>query len=350
MSTRVGIIGCGHRGRAHGEAWNALPGCKVVAVADLDPERRSAVSKALSASDTFGHYRDLLEHARPDIVSIALQPNLRLEVIRKACEAGVRGILVEKPAALGLPEHTLMEEAVRQNGVLCIVNYQTRYLPAWRKLRERVRSGALGRIERILVTSRLVALDQGTHLCDQLYAFAGQELPQAAVGQAWGWREGMHPGPTEMFGSFHFDGGLEAFIRLGPDSPTARFNPAAGALAYQLDVWGEGGHGHVDILEGGRTWIRGLSEWEITNESWTTPGVVPQAQKELSQSLLDALEKPGFEPPCSLRHARASFEMCEALCASALERRKIEWPLPAWEHSPMQALRTLSEQPLRKPW
>lgn len=350
MSYRIGIIGCGHRGRDHGQAWNALPSCRVVAVSDLDEQRRSAVGQTLHAEGLFGHYRELLEKARPEIVSIALQPILRLEVIRDACEAGVKGILVEKPAALGLPEHTQMEQVTQKHGVPCIVNYQTRYLPTWRRLRERVLSGTFGRIERIVVTSKLIALDQGSHLCDQLYAFTGERRPKAAVGQAWGWKEGMHPGPIEMFGAFTYDDGLEASIRLGPDSPTARFNPNAGALAYQLDVWGEHGHGHVDILEGGRAWIRGMSDWEIVSESWMAPGIVPQAQKELSQSLVDALDKPGIEPPCSLRHARVSFEMCEALCASALGRKKIEWPLPAWPQSPMQALKGLAATPLTAGW
>ena len=70
---KIGVIG--HTGRGnygHGldVVWKSFPNCKIVAVADADPDGLQKAKERLNVKQGFADYRQMLDDARPDIVSI----------------------------------------------------------------------------------------------------------------------------------------------------------------------------------------------------------------------------------------------------------------------------------------
>ena len=101
---RVGIVGCGARSTAHAAGWVANDGVAIAAVADPIQERRDTLGDkhGVAQAQRYPDFKDMLEQAQLDYISISTKPELREPVVVAAVEAGIKGILCEKPMALSL--------------------------------------------------------------------------------------------------------------------------------------------------------------------------------------------------------------------------------------------------------
>ena len=90
---RFGVVGAGHFGRYHAQKYAALDGARLIAVADIDEERASAVADPLGA-DTLPDHRALI--GRVDAVSVAVPAAAHFPVVKDFLDAGIH-VLVEKP-------------------------------------------------------------------------------------------------------------------------------------------------------------------------------------------------------------------------------------------------------------
>ncbi len=140
---RVGIIGAGWPGQRHADGYAACPDAELVAISDLNLDRRRAFAARYGVEDTYGDYQDLL--ADPDIeaVSVALPNFLHKPATIAALEAG-KHVLCEKPPARTRAEAAAMAEAAAQQERVLAYALQRRFLPATEQLRERVQQGELG--------------------------------------------------------------------------------------------------------------------------------------------------------------------------------------------------------------
>jgi predicted dehydrogenase len=93
--------------------------------------------------ETFDRLRD---NAAVDAVYIALPNSMHCEFTIRSAEAG-KHVLCEKPMAISSAECRRMIEACRLANVKLMIGYRTHYDATFRKLRELVRSGALGEIQ-----------------------------------------------------------------------------------------------------------------------------------------------------------------------------------------------------------
>lgn len=155
---RVGVIGCGRIGSewdrrpdtafplTHAGAFHSLPRATLVAGANRGRERLTAFGRKWGVDALYHDYREMLAQERLDIVCIATHPELHCEQVIAAAEAGVKGILCEKPMALSLAEADEMIATCEKNGVTLIVNHSRRWSPLYRKARELVREGAIGKL------------------------------------------------------------------------------------------------------------------------------------------------------------------------------------------------------------
>lgn len=140
---RIGIMGAGWPGQRHAEGYRACDGAEVVAISDLDPERREAFAARYRVEGQYGRYQDLIDDPEIDAVSVALPNHLHRPATIAALEAG-KHVLCEKPPARTAAEAGAMAEvAQRENGVLAYA-LQRRFLPATKQLHSRVRDGELG--------------------------------------------------------------------------------------------------------------------------------------------------------------------------------------------------------------
>ncbi len=110
---RIGIIGCG-AGVFHLRGYESEPRAKVVALAGLDTERCQRLAKQYEIPAIYGDYRELLEVADIDAVSIAVPNHLHMPVAIAALEAG-KHVLIEKPLARSAEEGEQMIAAAQKS-------------------------------------------------------------------------------------------------------------------------------------------------------------------------------------------------------------------------------------------
>lgn len=141
MTLKVGIIGICGFGREHAVAFKRL-GCDIAAVADVSDELK-ARAEEFSATP-YVDYRELLEHEGLEAISVSLPPRLHPQAIR-ACAAKGLPVFCEKPVA---PSYREAERLLAELGTSTIVavGFCLRYHPVYRRIRELIQSGEIGRI------------------------------------------------------------------------------------------------------------------------------------------------------------------------------------------------------------
>lgn len=142
MAIRVGVIGAGEMGTAHGRAWAAHPDAEVIAVFDPDEERCGKLAKELNAT-AFPTYQAAIELDGVDAVSVATPTCFHAEIACYALSHG-RHVLCEKPLALSLEDADTMVRTAREHNVLLSTSLQYRDFSHNRRLKEIVDTGAFG--------------------------------------------------------------------------------------------------------------------------------------------------------------------------------------------------------------
>ncbi|WP_055669294.1 Gfo/Idh/MocA family protein [Desnuesiella massiliensis] len=139
---RVGIIGCGGIAGMHAFCYQHMPEAKVVAVADIIPERADNMAKIFGAEALY-HGDELLKREDIDVVDICLPTYLHCEYVLKVA-AAKKHVLCEKPMALNLEEGRKMIEATKEAGVKFMVAHVLRFFPENENAKLVMESGAIG--------------------------------------------------------------------------------------------------------------------------------------------------------------------------------------------------------------
>lgn len=154
---RVGIVGAGTMGRVHGESHREA-GHEVVAVYDLRPEAREALARETGARPAES-YEDLLGDPAVEVVDICLPTHLHREYVEAAARAG-KHVICEKPIALSLADARAMIETCQAARVHLYIAHVVRFFPEYRRARELVLAGEVGR-PGIIRTSRMGGFPAG---------------------------------------------------------------------------------------------------------------------------------------------------------------------------------------------
>lgn len=142
---RVAVIGCGSIARMrHLPEYQANPNVEIVAVCDIVPERVKETAEQYGA-EAFTDYQVLLEHIKPDIVSVCLPNYLHAPVSIAALEAGAH-VLCEKPMATSYEEGLAMIEAAKANDRHLMIAHNQRFVASHQKAKELIEAGELGKI------------------------------------------------------------------------------------------------------------------------------------------------------------------------------------------------------------
>jgi predicted dehydrogenase len=123
---KVGMIGCGGMGNAHGPVLARLPNVKVVGTCDLIPEKAKALADKIGVTRHCTDFRDLLPDV--DAVWVCTEPFNRLDIVTTAAKAG-KHIFTEKPISNTLAEADIMIAAARKAKVKYMLGYCLRFWP-----------------------------------------------------------------------------------------------------------------------------------------------------------------------------------------------------------------------------
>ena len=142
---RVAVVGCGFQGRIHVDSLRRLDDVEVVAVCDVDAERRDGLAEEAGVRMRYADYRRLLDaHADElDLVTVCTMPATHREITVAALAAGAH-VICEKPFARTLEEACEMAAAARKADRLLTVGFNMRYTQNARVLHALVADGRVG--------------------------------------------------------------------------------------------------------------------------------------------------------------------------------------------------------------
>jgi len=145
MSTRIGIIGCGGISRSHVQGYRAN-GAHIVAVTDVNRAAAETLASEIGDVTIFDSYEDLLDSGAVNAVSICTPPVAHEEPALLALEHGIN-VLLEKPLAHTVESARRIAAAAAANqdsGVVLMVAFRHRFLPAIRAIRTIIEDGTIG--------------------------------------------------------------------------------------------------------------------------------------------------------------------------------------------------------------
>lgn len=142
---RIGLIGAGQIGTSHLKSYSQIPEVKVVAVADLFPEKVEAARKNFEIADGYADFQDLLARDDIDAVDVCVHNNKHAPLAIAALKAG-KHVYCEKPMAGTYRDAADMLEAARECGRMLHIQMATLYGAEARAAKRLVDDGHLGKI------------------------------------------------------------------------------------------------------------------------------------------------------------------------------------------------------------
>jgi predicted dehydrogenase len=154
----IGLVGTKFMGKAHSNAY-----LKVAKFFDVDPQPVMKAVCGRHAEETaefanrFGwqshesDWRKLCQRQDIDVVDVSTPGNLHHDIAVAAAKAG-KHVYCEKPLAFNLKDARAMLDAVRQAGVVHMVNFNYRVVPALALAQQMIQAGEIGEIRHFRAT------------------------------------------------------------------------------------------------------------------------------------------------------------------------------------------------------
>ncbi len=142
---RAAIVGTGLIAtQKHLPAWRRMtPAARMIALCDVDLRRGRQVAAQFDIPRVYTDMRELLATEQPDVVDICTPPKTHADIAIQVLESGAH-VLVEKPMAISVDEcDAMIDTAETANRQICVAHSDLFY-PSFVKMREIVRSGAVG--------------------------------------------------------------------------------------------------------------------------------------------------------------------------------------------------------------
>ena len=142
---RVAIIGLGGKGRSHVSQFSNLPGVRIVALCDVDPQRLAEQVKRVDGAHSQTDPRRILDRQDIDAVVIATPDHWHGLLAVWACQTG-RDVYVEKPVSHNLLEGRKIITAGAKYGRIIQAGTQYRSDRGLQEAAEYIHQGHLGKM------------------------------------------------------------------------------------------------------------------------------------------------------------------------------------------------------------
>jgi predicted dehydrogenase len=317
------VVGMGKRGMHHATAFNANPRFQVAGICDIDQARLDAAAAKLGNPQKGSDAAALAQAVKPDVFCFCTLPNLRTPLIKAALDSGAKLIAFEKPVALTSAELLNVRDQVRQARAKAVVSHQHRYGVHYRKVKEIVASGALGRVHTVYGSATGWMTHMLSHLIDYTCWFNEYAPATWAMGQAAGRSKftDNHPSPDYIGGFVQFANGVRGVYECGAGAPD---QPEVAKWWGKNRIGAQGTEGFAEVLTNGG-W-RAVSK---TGGYQSGEGVMNYDldMPPYIQEMADWLDDDKRVHQCNLEHACLGAEIMLALQRSAAEGGQIALPL-----------------------
>lgn len=223
----VGLVGCGRMGQNYAEFLSGQEDVRLVAIAEVNAERRQVVGARFGVDALFEQADELFSCLVPDVAIIVLPGKYIQAAVEAAIRAGVRGIQVEKPIGAVLTDVDAMIDACNRAGIVFAGGALQRTMPEVQQAAARLRAGDFGTLRGACVHRYGGEISGGgcQHIA-VLRLFTGAEITEV---RAWGEPHEALLGETDeglnISGQFLLSNGLVCPVFSGP-------TPCTG-----VDVW-----------------------------------------------------------------------------------------------------------------
>ena len=316
---KVGIIGCGGRGKSHANGYSASKDAKIVACADPKRENAEALAKAhnIPKKGIYEDYKDMLTKEKLDIVSICTWTGLHTQMVIDSVNSGVKAIHCEKPMAPTWGESKKLYQACVDKNVVITFCHQRRFGAPFIKAKQLANDGTIGQLHRVEgYCSNL--FDWGTHWFDMFFFYNNDEPAEWVIGQI-NWEEERYAFgvPLETDGISYVKWKNDVYGLLVTGRATG------GKCSNRLI--GTKGMIEVYVPDGPsiRVMHEGASGWQIPSLDDCPKG------DDTVLSVLDLIDclKTGREPVLSGRKALQATELIFSTYESSRRRARIYLPL-----------------------
>jgi predicted dehydrogenase len=147
---RIGIVGCNYGRLVHLPAFRLDPRCRVIALAGSDAARTAKLALVSNIPLAFGSWEELVDHPDVDAVTIAAPPKLQPAIAMRALKQG-KPVFAEKPIAASMVDAEAMARAASSSGLATMVDFNFSAILRWRKAKELIDQGAIGRLRHVAV-------------------------------------------------------------------------------------------------------------------------------------------------------------------------------------------------------
>jgi predicted dehydrogenase len=326
---KVAIIGCGRRAAQHSAGLKHDPRCKVVGLADLNEEAAKSLNQEFGfGAAVYGDYKEMLAQERPDMVISCLWTGLHLPVFRDCAEAGVKAYLSEKPMAPTWGESVEMGRIAESTGCLLAFCHQRRFAQGNRLVREWIKEGRFGKIERLDLYSPVHLLDCGTHTFDQALSYMDETPAKWVLGAVDASETKSNfaiISEIMAVGVIVFQNGVRASLQVGgPDKDMATGVRVLGTKGF-IEVTWDGSFRKAVIFD---------------DPNWKPDPVQSSSEEQMSgviHHIVDSLQN-GTECELSHVHALRAAEIIYALYESVRCHARVELPLTGVTDHPFMTM------------
>ncbi|MBM3745847.1 MAG: Gfo/Idh/MocA family oxidoreductase [Acidobacteria bacterium] len=319
---RVVVVGLGKRGMHHAQTFQANASFEVAGICDVDPARVEAAAARLKPAVQGTDALDVALEARPDVFCFCTLPQLRADMIRIGIASGARLIAMEKPIALSSAEAMEIRKLLNESGVRAVVSHQHRYGEHYRKVKEILVGGALGRVHTVYGTATGWMMHLLSHLIDYMRWYNGEAVAEWVMAQAAGRGKltDAHPSPDHIAGFIHFANGVRGIVECGAGAPDV---PEVDYWWRKCRIGAQGADGFAEVFTGGG--------WRVVakDRMGAGPGSMNYDldMPPYIQDIAAWLDEPARTHPCNFESAYQGFEIMMALCRSAAEGGQVALPL-----------------------
>jgi predicted dehydrogenase len=320
---KVLVVGMGKRGMHHATSFNANPKFQVVGICDIDAGRLDAAAAKLGNPERSTDASALAKAVKPDVFCFTTLPNLRTPMIEIGIACGAKLLAFEKPVALTSAEVLNIRDMLKQSGTKAVVSHQHRYGAHYRKAKEIIASGALGRVHTVYATATGWMTHMLSHLIDYTCWFNDYIPATWAMAQAAGRSKfsDNHPSPDYIGGFVQFANGVRGIYECGAGAPD---QPEVAKWWGKNRLGAQGTEGFAEVLTNGGwravTKREGYQSGEgAMNYDLDMPPYI--------QEMADWLDNDKKVHQCNFDHAWLGAEIMLALQRSAAGGGQVALPL-----------------------